>query len=324
MIKGNKGDIFPLVSVLCPTYNAEKFIEKTLMSIISQDYENIEIIISDDGSTDRTVEIVERISKIHKEKFKVNINETNLGITKNCNLALKMCVGEYVALFAGDDLMYSGKISNQVKMMEENQDITLSYHSVDVIDGDSQELLFTTEPEKQKYLSYFDIIKHGGLVGVCLVMIRRSAIPVYGFSNKFPIVSDWLMLIEVALRGKVVKLDGVYGAYLRHAKGASRKTYETLQEIVDTLDFLKDRYSYSREIVSASNIALNRYLIGEISRLFIAGDAIRLKNLIKKYLNHSAAIRFFTYSLFCLIKINAHHLGITKKIYSYIALKSKH
>jgi glycosyltransferase involved in cell wall biosynthesis len=311
---------YPLVSILCPTYNSENFIEKTLESILSQDYRNLEIIISDDASTDKTVEIIQRISKNYPRKIKLNINQVNLGITKNCNVILNMCNGKYIALFAGDDLMYPGKISEQVNVMEYDSDCSLSYHSVNVLDGDNNnKIIFTTEVGKQKYHSFLDIINCGGMIGVCSVMVRRDSVPPGGFSNRFPSVSDWLMLIEVALRGKIVKVKGVYGGYLRHSNGASRKTFETLGEIVGTLDYLKDRYGQSKEIISVANRSFNRYIVGEIARLFISGDVLRLKMLIRTHIKGRKKLIFLAYSLVIMINLNIHRFSITRILYNKIS-----
>jgi glycosyltransferase involved in cell wall biosynthesis len=314
----------PLVSILCPTYNAEKFIEKTLISILSQDYENIQIQISDDCSTDATVEIVERILMLHPGKAILNVNEVNQGITRNCNIALKMCHGKYIAFFAGDDLMYPGKIKAQVEAMERNPDCSFSYHSVDVLDGENNNrLLFTSEVGVQNYFSFLDIISRGGLIGACSVMARADAIPPYGFYDQFPSVSDWLMQIEIALRGQILKVDGVYGGYLRHSKGASRKTFETLGEIEGTMKFIQKRYGNAPEILSATNKGYNRYLLGEIARIFIAGDKFKLRRLQDDYLIGKLGLQFLSIILLLLLFFNVHRFWMIKKLFLFLSSHTK-
>lgn len=320
MNKENISDECPLVSISLTAYNAEKFIEKTLQSIINQDYKNLEIILSDDASKDKTIEIVQRISKNYPGKIKLNINGVNLGITRNCNVALNMCNGKYIAFFAGDDLMYPGKISEQVKSMESDSDCSLSYHSVDVLDGDNNNnILFTTEIGKQRYQSFLDIISCGGMIGVCSVMVRRDSIPPGGFSNRFPSVSDWLMLIEVALRGKIVKVKGVYGGYLRHSNGASRKTFETLSEILETLQFLNSRYSNNSAIIHATNTGFKRYIYGEIARLFISGDAISIRMLKEKLLHNKYYLRGISNIFILMILLRLNNIKIIKNLYKYLS-----
>lgn len=83
----------PLVSIILPTYNGEKYVRDTIQSLVSQTYKNIELVISDDGSTDSTADIIQE----YAEKYpfiKVNISPKNLGIAANYNLAVRMATGE--------------------------------------------------------------------------------------------------------------------------------------------------------------------------------------------------------------------------------------
>ena len=169
------------------------------------------------------------------------------------------------------------------------------------------------------YFSFLDIISRGGLIGACSVMARLDAIPPGGFSYEFPSVSDWLMQIEIALRGQIMKVDGVYAGYLRHAKGASRKTFETLGEIYGTLNFLEKRYGYAREIVLASKRAFNRYLLGEMARLFIAGDQVKLKQLRAEYLQGKIILQTLTSVLILLLPMKINDFFLTKKLYFYLS-----
>src|SRR5262245_60854912 len=96
---------YPLVSVGIVTYQHEKFIDECLQSILTQDYPNMEIIIADDGSKDRTPEIVREYANKYPGKFVLRLSEKNRGITANSNEAHFACSGKYIAWMAGDDLL---------------------------------------------------------------------------------------------------------------------------------------------------------------------------------------------------------------------------
>ena len=98
----------PLVSVAIITYNHEKFIGEALNSVLEQDYENIEIVVADDGSKDRTPEILRKFEREHPGKLRLILSERNEGITVNSNKAHFACIGKYVAWLGGDDLMLPG------------------------------------------------------------------------------------------------------------------------------------------------------------------------------------------------------------------------
>ena len=99
-------------------------------------------------------------------------------------------------------------------------------------------------------------------------MVRRSACPPGGFDVRLPNVSDWLFLIEVALEGKVAKVDRVLGRYRKHGKGASDRTLELLDESLMTLDLLLRKYPDRRDLADACRIGKARYLAGEAYRQF--------------------------------------------------------
>ncbi len=91
----------PIISVCIPTYNAAKFIKKTIKSVLNSTYSNFEIIISDDASTDNTIEIIEEIKD---KRISLIKNNKNSGVPKNWNRTIKEARGEYIGLLNHDDL----------------------------------------------------------------------------------------------------------------------------------------------------------------------------------------------------------------------------
>ena len=105
----------PLVSIIIAAYNAENFIKETIHSILNQDYENIEIIVVDDGSTDNTNLILNNY-KSELKYFKIE----NSGAAKSRNYAIKQAKGMLIAPFDADDIMLPNKISKQVDFLKNN------------------------------------------------------------------------------------------------------------------------------------------------------------------------------------------------------------
>ena len=100
------------VSVVVITNNSVKCIIDTLESVKEQTYKNIELIVSDDGSTDETLTLVKEWLDINEGRFTHNSiveSEINTGITKNCNRGTKVAIGKYIKLIAGDDLFHLKK-----------------------------------------------------------------------------------------------------------------------------------------------------------------------------------------------------------------------
>jgi len=109
----------PLVSVVVPCYNAEKFIADCLQSVIIQDYQPIEIIVVDDCSTDNSVEEIRRFMKTSTKKVALLCNSHNLGECRTSELGFQKATGEYVCRLSADDMFVNtDHISRQVNEME--------------------------------------------------------------------------------------------------------------------------------------------------------------------------------------------------------------
>ncbi|MFH8038724.1 MAG: glycosyltransferase family 2 protein [Candidatus Aenigmatarchaeota archaeon] len=106
---------YPLVSIIIPVYNSEDFIKDALLSAINQTYKNIEIIVIDDGSTDSTSEIVQKIIKDNPaRKIIYYRNDKNRGVSYSRNLGIKISKGKYIAFLDGDDMYDHTKIEKQI------------------------------------------------------------------------------------------------------------------------------------------------------------------------------------------------------------------
>lgn len=118
----------PLVSIITVVYNGEAFIEQTIKSVVAQTYSNIEYIVIDGGSTDKTLEIVER----YKSSISKVVSEKDSGIYNAMNKGLKLATGQIIALLNADDYYYPETIELVVKQFEQN--------NADVVYGDLTKL----------------------------------------------------------------------------------------------------------------------------------------------------------------------------------------
>src|SRR5690554_2979388 len=115
----------PTISVMVPCYNARGFLAECLDSIIAQGRDDMQIVISDDCSTDGTQEVLRQYEARYPCLIRAFYNPQNLGITRNCNQALMACKGRYISLFAGDDVMLPGKFDMQISFLDANPDIVM-------------------------------------------------------------------------------------------------------------------------------------------------------------------------------------------------------
>ncbi|HEY9857935.1 MAG TPA: glycosyltransferase family A protein [Candidatus Obscuribacterales bacterium] len=172
---------FPLVSVIIPAYNAEPYIRQTLESVLVQTYQNIEVLVVDDGSQDRTAEIVE--SFVQEDRRVHLFRQVNAGVAAARNLAIAHSQGEYIAPIDADDIWYPEKLEKQVQcMLRSGPEVGLVYtYSVHIDEAGSilsqYKVDRTYKPEGSIYsiLVYFNFLDNASNP-----LIRRSCIDQVG------------------------------------------------------------------------------------------------------------------------------------------------
>src|SRR5574341_12560 len=111
----------PIVSVIIPSYNHEKYVEECIDSVMRQTYPNIELIVIDDGSSDNSDSVIRKSLEKHCHKFRY-IRKLNEGVPKTLNLGLKLSSGKYVSIIASDDVMLPQKTEKEVDVFLKSDD----------------------------------------------------------------------------------------------------------------------------------------------------------------------------------------------------------
>lgn len=139
----------PTVSVVIPSYNHEKYIEDTIKSVLNQTFQDFNIIITDDGSSDGTVE---KIKKFSDPRIKLFVFKENQGACKALNNCIMNSKGKYIAYVSSDDIWEPEKLEKQVKFLDNNTQIAVVFTKVKIIDENSNPFI-----EKDHfYFSVFD------------------------------------------------------------------------------------------------------------------------------------------------------------------------
>ncbi|PSF38934.1 hypothetical protein C7H19_02445 [Aphanothece hegewaldii CCALA 016] len=140
----DSSDILPLISLLIPTFQGEEFLEETLKSAISQTYPNLEIIVSDDHSTDATLKIAQSYQKKSPHKFEIIVNPQP-GMVQNWNYCLKNARGKYIKFLFQDDLLTPNCVEELVKLAEQEESIGLVFAPRNVLMSAENKLEEQTE-----------------------------------------------------------------------------------------------------------------------------------------------------------------------------------
>lgn len=122
----------PLVSIIMPCYNAERYVAQSIESVLAQTYDNWELLITDDGSTDKSVEIISKYCA-KDDRINVLVPDEHQGIARTRNMSISRAKGRFMAFLDSDDIWYPEKLEKQVGYMLEN-DLAFTYSSYEVID----------------------------------------------------------------------------------------------------------------------------------------------------------------------------------------------
>lgn len=119
-----KNKNFSRISIIMSVFNEERYLEESIKSILNQTYKDFEFIIVDDGSFDRTPEILKNWAK-RDPRIKTITNEKNIGLTKSLNKAIKMAQGQYIARQDADDISLPQRLEKQIEFLENHPEIKI-------------------------------------------------------------------------------------------------------------------------------------------------------------------------------------------------------
>jgi len=188
---------YPLVSILVPAYNAERYLRETLDSAFAQTYPSIEVVVIDDGSRDRTLEIL----KSYKEKRLRYVSRENRGIAKTRNELLRESRGELLAFLDSDDIYLPEKVAREAGFLVAHPDYDAVYCDLRYFFDGEPEKLFRHRYTFHSGDIFTELLKRQFITNTTL-MIRRSVIDRIGpFSETAREVEDWSYFLRMARVG---------------------------------------------------------------------------------------------------------------------------
>lgn len=214
----------PLISFCLLTYNQEKYIEKAILGALKQNYFPLEIIISDDGSSDGTKEIIKKIVKEYKGKniVKVNFNDVNVGLVNHFNkIILNQAKGEYILIAAGDDISYPTRTQISYDFIKNKKNTYIADFAVDKIDSNGSII----ENNYHRQTNYSDI--NSFIKGIpinssgCSRIYKRDIFDIFGPLRKKCPTEDSTSIFRALLLGNLWYSDKKLVAYRIHDSSLS-------------------------------------------------------------------------------------------------------
>ena len=230
----------PLVTICTPCYNHEQYLDDYFQGIINQTYKNIELIITDDCSSDSSREIIAKWIPVLKKRLKNIVyieNESNCGITKTCNEMFKLAKGKYIKDVASDDVLPLNSIGICVDFMQTHPDVTLvvgnscqiknDYHF-----GDHYDMKKLQDTNYLNHIEdlHHELLKHN-IINAGGAFYRDTVFEKYGYYDEEMLYEDWDYWLTVSKAEKIYFIDDVVYLYRESVTSVSH-----LDRVKDTAE----------------------------------------------------------------------------------------
>jgi len=236
------------VTVTMPAYNASKYIEAAIESVLSQDYDDFELLIMDDGSTDSILDIVRRYRKY--SKVRIFKNKDNLGVGKTRNRLIELSCGRYISPCDADDIMLPGNLKTFSKFLDKHPKVGAVYGNLLALEINKKGvmtdyyIISSDCSRKWDLLEKYSIICHPGS------MIRKDLIiKAGGYGENFYCMDDaslWSRLSDITSIRHLN--DGVHYVWRRHPNSLTKtclRERSSSDRIAIEKEAIKRRYGFN-------------------------------------------------------------------------------
>jgi glycosyltransferase involved in cell wall biosynthesis len=280
-------NVNPIISVVMPVYNGERFLNEAIDSILNQSYKNFEFLIIDDCSTDKSSDI---INSYLDERITFVKNKNNIGQSATMNKGIQFSRGKYIARLDQDDIAYENRLKIQIEFIEKtNCSIVGSWSQT--IDESGQVNGYFQHPIE------FNIILNATCISVpflhsSVLMKKKDILLVGGYSENFIIAMDWDLWIKILKKGLIIKnIPKVLISFRNHSNQTSINkkmlliTYkENLRLIRTSRKLINDKSYYNASVAWEyhNNLMLNIEIFKKdknITRLF--SEVIKIRPLFQ-------------------------------------------
>lgn len=246
------GDSSAPISVVMPAFNAEQYIAESIQSILDQSFHNFELIIIDDASTDRTLEILYEYAK-KDSRIRVFNNEKNLGIAGNRNLGVSLALGKYLAWQDADDISLSYRLEQQYHFLETHPEVGIVGGYLELFSGDN--ILGVRRYAEGDLALRKSIFKYSP-VAQPAAMIRKDVLDGVGiYDLSYPPAEDLDMTFRIGMISKLANIPRILIRYRVSATSATGKSLKTME--LNTLRIRRKYLFKAPYQASAIDVAYN-------------------------------------------------------------------
>jgi glycosyltransferase involved in cell wall biosynthesis len=212
--------MMPKVSVVMSVYNSAPYLKESIESILYQAFTDFEFIIIDDGSSDRSWEILTEYEN-RDQRVRVFKNEENIGLTKSLNKGLKLAQGEYIARQDADDVAFPERFEKQVALLDKHSEVVLTSCDIEVIDSEGHSVAKHQRACEPELVAWY-LLFYNHLAGHSQVMFRRKSVEdLGGYCETYRYCQDYELWCRLVKVGDIVILPEVLQQQRLHSKSIS-------------------------------------------------------------------------------------------------------
>lgn len=258
--------MYPLVSIIIPIYNADAYLDETLNSVLKQSYSNYEVLMIDDGSTDLSVEIMKKYTKID-ERFKSFSIKNSGGPAKPRNLGLKYSNGTMIAFLDSDDIWYKHKLFIQTEYMIKTNSAMSHMYYRSFSDENNHRIYYKLYPKDENFFQgiIFNNLIIKSEIGTSTVMIKKSCtddIGLFDENNELVAVEDYDYWLRVAKKYNISFINCNYNVlYRKTQNNISNNRLLQLDKRLKVLKKHKNEIAILLYFRSHINIIIHKVLI---------------------------------------------------------------
>jgi alpha-1,6-rhamnosyltransferase len=250
----------PLVSIIAPCYNAEKYLDVALASIFAQDYPNVEVIIVDDGSTDNSVPMLRALQAQYDFQL---YSQANQGVSAALNHGLRYAKGEYVCTPDLDDIMLPSSVRLRADYLNQHPEVGCVGALIIYMDSEGNDTKSQKLAGIQK-LSFDEILGDALVVGAPVSLYRMDALKTVDFYDPEIKVQDFQMTLKIASKGYEVHVLPVsVTRYRRHPNNLSRRYKVLFDADMRTIAPYRSHPAYNRGLTAIINKALKYAVVSD-------------------------------------------------------------
>jgi glycosyltransferase involved in cell wall biosynthesis len=222
----------PQISVVIPVYNGEKTIEETIGTVLAQTFTDFELIIINDGSQDKTKEIVEQIIDPRIKLY----SYANGGLAASRNRGITKAEGEYISFIDADDLWTKDKLASQYAALQAHPQAAVAYSGTDWIDESSNFIRQASPPSASGNI--YGVLLLSNIVGSgSNALIKQEALLMVGnFDESLKASEDWDLFIRLAAKYEFIRVDSSQILYRQSPNSMSSKVSYQEQETIKVIN----------------------------------------------------------------------------------------